>query len=223
MTVDFIFKLVKYICNQNQRGDISSSRFNIIIPQAQASFTSYLIGEYSKYQPGRAVPPVALGVTKRIRQTLAPLIEKPLQLIVNGVTGIAPYPADFVYVDAMYTSDKKRIRYVEQNELVSYLEDEIDPVESNPIYLIQKEGFQFYPITIINPLISFIKNPPNIVWAFSLDSNQREVYDPSNSVDPIWEDVDCLEIITRALRMIGVNMQANEVSQYANEIKTIGQ
>lgn len=223
MTVDFLYSLYKHILNKTQRGGASASRFNIVIKQAQTSFVQYLIGEYQKYLPGRAVPPVALGATKKVRQALSPVIGPPVQLTVNNATGIAPYPTGYLYADAMYTSDKKRIRYVEQNELDAFLDSVIDPVVSNPIYLIQKDGFQFYPINIVNPLLSYVKSPPDIVWGFDIDLNQREVYDAANSADPVWQETDCLEILVRALRIAGVNLQFADVSQYANEIKNTGQ
>lgn len=222
MTVDFLYKLILFVANKNQRDDLGSDRINAILQQGEISFLSYLIGEYTQYQPGRPVPRVALGNTKRIRQSLSPLIGTPEVLAVNNVTGIAPYPTDYVYVDAMYTSDSKRIRYVEQNEKVAYLESVIDPVAFNPIYLIEKNGFQFYPISITVPKISYIKKPTPMVWAFTV-VNGREVYDAPNSTQPVWNDIDCLEITVRALRMVGVHLQFAEVSQYATEIKTAGQ
>lgn len=223
MTVDFLYQLVQFVCKKNQRDDIGSSRFNVAIQQGSVSFISYLIGEYTKYQPGRPVPPVALGHTKRVRQSLSVLIDPPFALTVNPVTGVAPYPTGYLYTDAMYTSAKKKIKYIEQNELASYLESVVDPIASNPVYLIQQNGFQFYPITTAAPLLSYIKNPPPINWAFSL-TNGREVYDASNSTQPVWSDIDCLEVTVRALRMCGVHLQFNDVSQYANEIKaSVGQ
>jgi len=41
--------------------------------------------------------------------------------------------------------------------------------------------------------------------------------------DPIWFDVDLLEIISRALKMVGVNLEAAMVSQYGENIIKTGQ
>lgn len=68
-----------------------------------------------------------------------------------------------------------------------------------------------------------MKRPPDIVWAFTEDVNGEPVYDPIQSDDPVWFDVDCLEIIVRALKMVGVNLQAADVYRFAEEVKTNGQ
>ena len=47
----------------------------------------------------------------------------------------------------MFDANLNRIRFVPQHKLFSYLNSTIDPVATNPIYLIQSNGFQFYPIT----------------------------------------------------------------------------
>jgi hypothetical protein len=43
------------------------------------------------------------------------------------------------------------------------------------------------------------------------------------SIQPVWDDVDLLEIIARALKLIGLNLQDGQVQQYANQVTQIGQ
>lgn len=43
------------------------------------------------------------------------------------------------------------------------------------------------------------------------------------SAQPVWGDTTLLDIISRALLMVGVNIQAPQVISYANEIKNTGQ
>jgi hypothetical protein len=42
-------------------------------------------------------------------------------------------------------------------------------------------------------------------------------------VQPVWDDVDLLEIIARALKLIGLNLQDGQVQQYANQVTQTGQ
>jgi len=240
-----------------------------------------------------------LGNNALVRQTLSPFI-KETDLIINS--GAASYPTDFEQVDAMYTSQMKRIRYVQQHYLPSYLESVIDPIDTNPIYLIKKDVFQFYPSNntlLPSAYLSYASTPPPIVWAYQLDANQRPLYttgiqgvpilkggtgysaatvtfsppptggvqatgtvtivsgvikaivmtnngagynntsptvtltgtggtgalldNPIVSQDPLWFATDFYEIVSRALRMVGVSLDANGVSNYANQITTQGQ
>lgn len=116
-----------------------------------------------------------------------------------------------------------RMRYVQQDSLDSYVNSVIDPVATNPIYLIEMEGFRFFPNNIGVAKMSYVKNPDAIIWAYTDDVNGRPIYDPIHSVDPVWYDTDMLDIISRALKIIGVNLQSAAISQYANDIKTNGQ
>jgi hypothetical protein len=44
-----------------------------------------------------------------------------------------------------------------------------------------------------------------------------------NSQQPVWDDAAMLEIIVRALAIIGVNLQMNVLEQYSMAIKNQGQ
>ncbi len=214
---------LQFLVNKNQQGYISPDQFNLIINQAQMSFLDYLLGEFQQYQMGRPQPKIAYGQNQTIRQRLTPLIATYTVLTINGTTGRSPYPADYQTTDAMYTTAKKKVRYFQQDYLDDYINDPIDPVATNPIYEIIDTGFQFYPVTLTNALLSYVKTPPTIVWAYTLDVNNRPVYDAGASVDPVWYDTDCLEIIARALAMASTNLQAPPTAQYAQSIKTQGQ
>ena len=302
MSVDFYYSLMSYLVSKNkQQGFFSGSDFNTVINQAQQSFFSYLLRNFSKYVPNHPQQNVELGNNQSVRQTLAPFI-KEVDLIINS--GAAAYPEDFEQVDAMYTSSfaMKPIRYVQQQYLPAYMTSVIDPINTNPVYLIKNDVIQFYPannVLLPSAYLSYASTPPPIVWAYQLDANQRPVYttgiqgvpiikggtgysaatvtfsappsggvqatgtvtivggvikaivmtnngagynntsptvtltgtggtgallgSPIVSVDPLWYATDFYEVISRALRMVGVSLDANGVSNYANQITTQGQ
>lgn len=221
MDVNQVYDLVKFIANKNQQGYINPSQFNLIINQAQNSYTSFLLGSFQQYMPGRPMARVELGNNSVVRQRLTPII-KATTLTIDG-TGFSPYPSDYVQVDAIRTDSLQRVRFVQQDSLYSYYNSVIDPVATNPIYLLEDTGLRFYPATLGSAKLSYVSDPVDIVWAYTLDVNGRPVYDAANSVDPVWHVTSILEIVTRALAMIGVNLQAGAISQYAQEIKTNGQ
>lgn len=228
MNIDFWYRLVQFICNKNQQGYITPANFNDIINSAQFSYLDYLFGLVQQYQPGKPIAKVEIGLSQTIRQILSAFIDKP-SIITIDVNGLSPYPTDFQRVDAMYTVDMKRIKYVQQESLASYLCSRIDPVVSKPIYLIESDGFQFYPNTTFNNValssakLSYVKTPTTIVWAFNPDANGRPIYDSVNSVDPLWYDLDMEDVVARALKLVGVNLQSAAIGQYATELKQIGQ
>lgn len=224
MTVDHVYKTILYAVDKNlQNGYVSPDDFNsVLMPLAQNSYLDYLTGEYQKYQVGRPISVVEIGEKEKIRQSISPLI---YNIILRPFSyGIAPFPNDYEMVDAMWSLyGFYNIRFVNQPRLSSFFNSNIDPVVSNPVYLIQDAAFQFYPENIGAARMSYIRKPPSIVWAYVLDSNGVEVYDPFHSQQPVWGDYDMLNIIARALQLVGVNLQLNTVIGYSQEIKNGGQ
>ncbi len=224
MTVDEVYFLVKYAVSKNvQNGYVSPDDFNSTIQQAERSYLDYLLGEYQKYQLQRPIPPVAMAITERVRTSMSPLIYGTI-LNPNSTTGIAAYPSDFEQVDAMWgVYGFYNIRFVQQSRLSSFYRSTIDPVQTNPIYVMNHDGFQFYPENIGQVRMSYVRTPPYMGWGYTEDINGIPVYNPATSTQPCWADPDLMNIIVRALAIIGVSLQFPTVMQYSNEIKNIGQ
>lgn len=209
-------------------GNVTPPNYNLIINQAQTSFLNYLLGELQQYNYGKPNARVQFGVNETARQRLTPLIQPPVSLTID-VTGLAPYPGDFEQVDAMYTAAMDRIRFVPQHKLPAYITDPIDPVSTNPIYMLESTGFRFYPNTTSNAvslssaLLSYVQTPPAIFWNSTPDSQGRPVYSVAGSTAPVWYNVDMFDIIARALSYIGVNLQAPEISRFAEMVDKEGQ
>ena len=231
MNVNDMYRICQFAVNKAQNGYLTPSEFNLIINQAQISYQDYLLGEFQQYQYGRAQARVNYSQNENIRQRLSPLITE-ATLTINGTTGQAPYPADYVQADTIITPAFKRVRYSQQDTLYSYYNSEIDPIATNPIYLLEPTGFQFYPVTLGTAILTYVKDAPEIVWAYTTVSG-RPVYAPTQTgsgvtpttgtVQPVWDNVDLLEIIARALKLIGLNLQDGQVQQYANQVTQQGQ
>ena len=227
MDADTPYRIIDLICNKFQAGNITAQQYMDAINQAQRDFLNFLLGQFISYQYGKPLSRVQFGMNEIVRQRVTPFIAPPSVLTIDA-NGVAPYPTGLQQVDAMYTSAMQRIRYVPQHKLYSYLNSQIDPVATNPIFLIESTGFKFYPNTTFNgttlgtALISYVDTPPDVIWASLPDGQGRPVYNPGASQGPLFYDVDVMELISRALAMFGVNLQANEVSQYAQMAKTQG-
>src|SRR5690349_12723841 len=193
MSVDDVYRLILYAAAKNlQDGYISPDDFNnVLMPTAQRSYLDYLKGEYQKYQVGRPIAVVEFGQNQMIRQSLAPLIYGTV-LSPNATTGIAPFPSDYELVDAMWSLyGFYNIRFVQQDRLSSYYRSGIDPVISNPIYLIRHEGFQFYPENTGDKQLSYVRRPPALWWRYTINPvTGLPLYNPLTSQDPVWGDTD---------------------------------
>lgn len=202
---------------------MAPDQVNLALQQAQFSFTDYLLGQFQTYQVGRPVSRVDYSMTEKARQRLTPLIG-PLFPLTIDVTGLAPYPADFQQLDAMFDSTgNNRIRYAPQHKKFSYINSQIDPIATNPIYLIESDGFRFFPNNLGQAMLSYVKTPPDIVWGYTPDANGLPVYNPATSTDPVWYDIDCYEIVARALKLFGVNLELPVVMNYGEQLIREGQ
>lgn len=212
-----------FAIKKNQNGNLKPDDFNRINNVAQRQWLSFLCGNLEGYVQGHPLPRAEFGNNRTARQRLTPSIYNYI-LNINAGTGISPYPGDYIQTDSMNSIyGHKNIRFVPQHKLSGIYNSTIDPVASNPIYLINDFGFEFIPSTQWQARLSYVRNPPDIKWASTPDANGRLIYYAVNSVDPIWDEISCFEIIVRALALVGVNLQLNIVMAYAQEIKKDGQ
>lgn len=298
MTIDEVYQIVLYATAKNKsQGYVSPQDFNNTMNQAQKSYVSYILGSFQSYTPGRPISRVEFGQNTTIRTRLTPIIYWSNLSI--DPTGYCDYPEDYLQVDAMLTEDYKRIRIVQQDSLYSYYNSVIDPIATNPIYILEDTRFKFFPNDLGTAQLSYVGNPPNMIWGYTLNNNGIPIYTtgiqevnvitggsgyssatvtfsppdtggvqatgtvvivggvitqilitnpgsgynniqptmtftgvggtgatfsaPIVSVDPVWDDATMLEIIVRALAIIGVNLQLNTVEQYSMNIKNQGQ
>lgn len=224
--VDFCYKIMLEATGKNlQQGFFNPDSFNICFNQAQRSYSAYLLGNFQTYTPGRPISKVELGQNSVVRTRLIPTIYG-YNLNID-TSGFAPYPGDYLQTDAMWSIyGFKRIRQAPQEKLYSIYNSKIDPIATNPIYEIIDRGFMFYPTMpeqYNKARLSYVRNPPDVVWGFTTDANGIEVYSAPHSTQPIWDEASLLEIIVRALAILGVKLQLGVVSQYAEQIKQGGQ
>lgn len=306
MNIDDCYKLVFYIAGKNQGGNISPERFNLLIKSANSEYQSFVLGQVEQFQYNNPKARVELGNNELVTSKLSPFISTPLTIAVNG-NGKATYPNDYVERVALYTSTDKKIRWAAQERLANYLDDPIDPISTNPIYLLEDAGFMIYPVTLGSLKLSYVKTGATPYWGYdgagsiltltnlvggasytngtyknvpirgsyginakativvtggsvttvtltdtganfvigntlttdntflggtgngffidvaTVSSSQRSIYNPATSQDLLWKEKDQHEVLVRVLQKVGVNLMANQVSQYANQIKIQGE
>lgn len=224
ITVDEMYQIERLIINNNQNGNLTPDRFNLINEQAQYDYMEFLLGDLRKYQMGRPIPPTAWGMTARVRQSLTPFIQPATSITVDPISGIALFPPGYQMWDAMYWSIyRKRVKFIQQDRLDSHINSTINPISRNPVFLSIYTGFEVHPNNIGSVNLSYIRNPRPIVWGSTSDIYGRRVYNPALSSQPEWFREDVIQIMVRALRMMGVNLQSTQINQYAEQIKNTGQ
>jgi hypothetical protein len=131
------------------------------------------------------------------------------------VNGKATYPTDYNHETGDITSNSKPVKRVTHSQLSKRINSTIVPPTADyPICAFYKTHIQFYPITITNVKMSYLKDPVKPVYATTI-SNGREVYDDANSVDIEWDITDIVKITSKALEVLAQNLENPSLAQYS--------
>lgn len=221
MDIDLIYSMVKFIANKNQSGYISPTEFNNAFNLAQTQYFHQLVEDIQGWDANRKRIRLPMGNAQQAIQKVEPFIVSASYAIPGN--GYFAYPVDLANVLAIRVSgNAERVWRVEHDRLASHISSVIDPPIQSPIYVELAGAYQFYPSTISQINMDYLRQPPDALWAFTLSSN-RPVYDQANSVQPLWRDTEITDIIIRVLFMFGISIQATQLVQYYGSVKSDGQ
>lgn len=163
MTIDQCFGILKYLGNANSYlANLSPDQFNLIWPQAELRFFHK---EYENY-----------GLTKQINDSLSVLKtpQIPITMATSGATaGQYIFPVDMLHEDsvmALFNGVQQDVTEFEGNRLANKLSSSVDaPSLEFPIYVRYATYLQFYPFTLANAILTYLKKPVWSFWSYTLN------------------------------------------------------
>lgn len=209
ISIDECYSLLKYRMNKSgYLSNISPNDFNLLFPKAEINWFN---SQYKDY-----------GITKKINDTISRVKTDPLTIAIDGA-GKYTFPADMLHessVTHVFNGVQQEVTEFQDDHLANKLSSSYDaPNEEFPIYLRYSTYLQFYPITLGNAILTYLKQPPTSKWAYTLVSN-RPVYDAVNSVQPIWSLTDINKIIYLVMQDCGINVRDQEAELFGqNQFK----
>ena len=165
MNIDEVYKLCNFIAGKNQQGAVTPDNFNLLVKQSNSEYQSYLLGEVEQFQYNNPKARIELG-QNLVLLRLSPFIQSPVPLTIDS-NGKSPYPNDYVERVALYTVSMSKIRWATQDRVAAFLSDPIDVIATNPIYLVEDSGFQFYPLTLAQAKLSYIRTGATPFWGYN--------------------------------------------------------
>lgn len=213
MNIDEAYKYAKFLVRENQSARFSPSEFSRAYSLSQNMVFDKFLGKIT------IAPHIALGQNERIAERLKPFKVTDAALAVTSQ--IAAYPEGFQAITGMYDpSTGNDIQYIDDSRLRKRLNSVIDPIaQANPaVFTNASTGWQIWPATITSVKVSYYKLPPAVVWGYKLDFDDRPVYDPITSVQPLWDDVTNKEIIGRTVRELGISLHDQAMVQIGEQI-----
>jgi len=157
-----------FVANKSQQGNITPAQFNMLAPIMQLSVINDMLGVEQKYQAHDPVPNVGFGITQKVREELRLLLVKPTTTAVTA--GIAVYPPTALYLDAAITTSDGSILTEASSDEIAILNKSVikPPTAAYPKFVCYNDGIYVYPSSIDSIKISYVKEPSDPVWNYTV-------------------------------------------------------
>lgn len=219
--VDQTYAFLRFLIRKNQAGAISATDFFYVWNSEQLAYYQDLLGRFQARSNGKSGINTGLIENETIETKLAPFM-KPATLTIAA--GNANKPNDFGYEAALRINGHE-VRKINHNQIAAINDNVIDPpsVSLNLYYVVEYQSrYTFLPNTVTQASLDYYMIPLDVLWAFTLDGQNRQVYDAGNSVQPMWLQTDVIEITRRALKSLGVSFKDNDFGQFGNSVINTG-
>ena len=202
-SINDIYNFYRYIVRK-ERGVF------VTIPQAMANLDAGQLDCFQEYFK-------LYGMDGTVHDALSPF--RVYYMFTSDAAGNVTYPSDYEHiVGDSYTvtgSTVNVITAVNDDEFVSALMSQLRPVSlMSPICIDRANGFQIYPSTLQIGFFTYLKRPATPVLDYT-QSGRDITYVPAGSTQLEWTDAYINNIIAKALRYAGINMDEQGISQFA--------
>jgi hypothetical protein len=222
LTTDYLYKFSLDLIKKNQAGGLKSTQFTNLWNDAQGSYQDDLLGRFQLRANGKTGINTGLIQDETILQKLSAFITPGTLTITSG---LADKPVGFVWRLAMRINGYDCYK-INHDQIANVNDSVIDPpsITDNRYYFIQYEDyFSFLPNTVTQASLDYIITPPNIVWGYTFDANDRQVYNAGASVQPLWDNNSCREITKRMLKTLGVSFKDNDFANFGQTVIAAGE
>lgn len=219
--VDQVYGLLRFLIRKNQAGSISSTEFFYAWNSQQTQYFKDLKGRFQARNTGKTGANTGLVENETIETILSPFTKK-APIVIAG--GIGPKPGDFSYLLALRINGHD-VRHINKNQIAIVNDNAIDPpsiADNSYYYTPYGSNYVFLPATVTEAEIDYLSLPQDVVWAYTLDGSNRQVYNAGASTQPQWLQDDIIEITGRALKTLGVSYKDGDFAQYGNSVINTG-
>lgn len=217
-SVDNIFKLFKFLTRKNQSGSISATDFFNAWNTEQNAYFSDLLGKWQNRSNGKSGQNTGLIMNETIMTQLAPFT---IEGSVTISSGEVTKPDDFIYGLArrlLLNGVEYLVTKINHGQIWYVNNDVIDPpsITDHSYYIIEYEDrYNVLPSSATGDLLlDYIAQPVDVVWGYTYDANDRQVYNAGLSVQPQWQTNTIIEITKRALTNFGVSYKDKDFSNF---------
>ena len=142
-------------------------------------------------------------------------------MVSGNVIVTNPLYLDLLDIQIYFNVSDRRMYYpvklVNEDERANRLNSQIDPVTvTSPIgEQTAPRTFRLYPAAAYNGNVTYLRQPADVVFGYSVVSGRVIVYNPLTSVQFEWKSTDIVPILLKGLESIGINLSSEEISNFA--------
>lgn len=221
-TVDDIKKKMLFLTRKNQSGtgvDECMDAWNI----EQALLHTDFLGRWQRMNNGKSGVNTGLIENETTITALSPFI-KPTTIAISS--GQVTKPAKFAWTQALRISGKDVIP-INHDQIAAVNGSVIDPpsVADNKYYYTEYLGYYYLlPQSVTgNASLDYIENCTDVVWGFTLDADNRKVYNVGTSVQPQWNQNEIVLITKRALTNLGISFKDGDFTNAGRVAQNTGE
>lgn len=213
MTLEQGYDFLNFWINKYMGSYYSPPELDLIVDRAQMSIFSQIAPKYATSQ--------------RIQDALAPFVEEYEFSTGSTVSGIITIPdEDYIRLLSLRVeySISHRTLYedapiVNRDEVAKRLNSQVDPVAvTSPIAeMIGTRSIRLWPREPNTGVASYLRRPAAPVFSYTVISGRVIVYDNSTSTNLEWPEDFQNTIYIKALEILGINLSAQDLAQYAME------
>jgi hypothetical protein len=201
--INDIYNIILYIVRKERGSFVTTSEMCSMLDMGQMELVTESFAQYQ--------------INQKIVDALSPFKVK--NQFTSANDGQVTMPADYLHllggVYTVYGSTVNTVRFVNDDELATALTSQLRPVSlSRPLAIDSALGFQLFPNQAQTGFYTYLRRPATPVWGGTL-VNRVLTYDPNQSTQIEFYDVYINNIISRALKYIGINLDEMAISQFA--------
>ena len=244
MTIKDTHDLLLFELNKNEYGYISHEEIDKVLDRAQMEELKFLLGDEREFSAGVPIGRAAFGVSQSLNNALNPFI-KPSEytnIVYNGsnngtqldsINSSDPQyvvlPSDWLYTLELVDFSGVRLDIIPQGKISSRLRSYLNTEKfltyagvggtfngnafTTAAYRIYNEGAGVGGFTAT---LWYLKRPAKPNFAFT-QSGRTITQDVAGSTDLEWDDIHINKIIVRALVLLGINVENQNVLALNNQ------
>lgn len=212
MTIDEVYRLVRFAANKENRGWIKPTEFNLLATRSQLDIIKDKVGA-----------PSPDGVINGYKEN-SQLYDE-IRTVITYNTGLTPdadgdfaFPANYLYFLSARFNDSE-VDMIDHGEITRRRKSFLNPPsEDFPVGVITSDGIRIFTTSggsqdSGNLRLTYINSPTAPVWAFTTVNN-IEIYNATTSTQLVLPESTHKEITHRILAYVGVILREKDVVEY---------